>query len=176
MNALYYIVETLVSLVFFVFLLRLVLQLARADFRNPIAQAIVKLTNPVIVPLRRILPPAGKVDTASVIAVVLVALAEIGLLYALRGLGTPDAFTWLRIAALRMLSKVLWLYFYAIVLYALLSLIAPGQHTPISSLLTSICEPILRPFRRLVPPIGGIDLSPLWACIALQALLILIRG
>lgn len=176
MNALYYIIETLISLVFFVFLLRLVLQLARADFRNPIAQAIVKLTNPVIVPLRRILPPAGKVDTASVIAVVLVALAEIGLLYALRGLGTPDAFVWLRIAALRMLTKVLWLYFYAIVLYALLSLLAPGQHSPVSSLLTSICEPVLRPFRRLIPPIGGIDLAPLWACIALQALLILIRG
>jgi len=176
LNALYYIVETLISLVFFVFLLRLVLQLARADFRNPIAQAIVKLTNPVIVPLRRILPPARKIDTASVVAVVLVALAEIGLLYALRGMGTPDALTWLRIAALRMLTKVLWLYFYAIVLYALLSLLAPGQHTPVSSLLASICEPVLRPFRRLVPPIGGIDLSPLWACIALQALLILIRG
>jgi YggT family protein len=176
LNALYYIVETLISLVFIVFLLRLILQLARADFRNPIAQAIVALTNPVIVPLRRILPPTGKVDTASVVAVVLVALAEIGLLYALRGFGTPDAFTWLRIAALRILTKVLWVYFYAIVLYALLSLIAPGQHTPISSLLASICEPILRPFRRLVPPIGGIDLSPLWACIALQALLILLRG
>jgi len=176
LNALYYIVETLISLVFIVFLLRLVLQLARADFRNPIAQAIVSLTNPLIVPLRRILPPTGKVDTASVVAVVLIAIAEIGLLYALRGMGTPDAFTWLRIAALRMLTKVLWVYFYAIVLYALLSLIAPGQHTPISSLLASICEPILRPFRRLVPPIGGIDLSPLWACIALQALLILIRG
>lgn len=176
MNALYYIVDTLISLVFYMFLLRLLMQLVRADFRNPLAQAIVRLTNPLVLPLRRILPPAGKIDTASIVAVVLVALAHAGLIYALRGFRTPDAFTLLRIAALTLVTKTLWLYFYAILLYALISLISPGQYSPVSALLTSLCEPLLRPFRRIVPPIGGIDLSPLWACIALQALLILLRG
>ena len=69
MNALIYVIETLLSLVFFLFLLRLLMQLVRADFRNPIAQAVVRLTNPLVLPLRRVLPPAGKVDTASVVAV-----------------------------------------------------------------------------------------------------------
>lgn len=176
MSALYYIVETLLSIVFFVFLLRLLLQLVRADFRNPVAQAIVRLTNPVILPLRRILPPAGKFDTASIVAVVLVALIEVAILFALRDFGLPGAFAWLRLAALAIVTKLLWLYFYAIVLYALISLIAPGQHSPVQALLTSLCEPVLRPFRRLIPSIAGLDLSPLWACIALQALLILLRG
>lgn len=176
MNALYYIVETLISLVFYVFLLRLLLQLVRADFRNPVVQAIVRLTNPLVMPLRRILPPAGKYDTASIVAVVLIALAQVAVMYALRGLGLPDTLGWLRAAALGLVGKTLWLYFYAIILYALISLIAPGQYSPVSALLDSLCEPVLRPFRRLVPPIGGIDLSPLWACIALQALLILLHG
>jgi len=175
-SALIYIVETLLSLVFFVFLLRLLLQLVRADFRNPLAQAFVRLSNPLILPLRRLLPPAGKVDSASVVAVVLIALAEVGIVYALRIGGLPPLLTWLRLAALGVLTKVLWVYFYAIVLYALLSLIAPGQHSPVSALLASLCEPVLRPFRRLIPSVAGLDLSPLWACIALQALLILLRG
>ncbi len=175
MSALFYVVETLLSLVFFVFLLRLLLQLVRADFRNPIAEAVVRLTNPLVLPLRRILPPAGKFDTASIVAVLLIALAEVGILYALRIGELPPALTWLRLTAVGLLTKLLWVYFYAIVLYALISLIAPGQYSPVSALLTSLCEPVLRPFRRL-PSVAGLDLSPLWACIALQALLILLRG
>ncbi len=176
MNALIYVIETLLSLVFFVFLLRLLVQLVRADFRSPIAQAIVRLTNPLVLPLRRVLPPAGKYDTASIIAVLLVAFAEVGVMYALRTGELPGALVWLRLVAIGAVTKILWVYFYAIVLYALISLIAPGQHSPVSILLTSLCEPVLKPFRRLIPVIGGIALSPLWACIALQALLILLRG
>ena len=63
-----------------------------------------------------------------------------------------------------------------ILLYALISLISPGQYSPVSALLDSLCEPVLRPFRRLIPAVAGLDLSPLWALIALQALLILLRG
>ena len=62
-------------------------------------------------------------------------------------------------------------YFYAIILYALLSFVAPGNYSPMNALLTSLCEPVLRPFRRIIPPIGGLDLSPLWACILFGALL-----
>lgn len=176
MSALFYIVETLLSLVFYVFLLRLLLQIVRADFRNPLAQAIVRLTNPLILPLRRVLPPAGKLDTASIVAVVVIAFAEVGILYALRAGELPPALTWLRLAVLGILTKSLWAYFYAILLYALISLISPGQYSPVSALLDSLCEPILRPLRRLIPSVAGLDLSPLWALIALQALLILLRG
>jgi YggT family protein len=175
MDAIVFIIETLLSLALIAALVRLVLQWARADFRNPIAQAIVRLTNPVILPLRRVLPPVGKVDTASVVAVLLVAAVEVAAVFALRGLGVPPAHVWLRAVALEILRSALWTYFYAIFLYALLSLIAPTGYSPLQSLLASICEPVLRPFRRLIPAIAGIDLSPLWAGIALQALLILLR-
>ena len=66
-------------------------------------------------------------------------------------------------------------YFYAILLYALLSLIAPGGYSPMQSVLATVCEPVLRPFRRLIPSVAGLDLSPLWACIAIQAVLILLH-
>jgi YggT family protein len=175
MSALIFIVETLMTLALFVVLLRLLLQWARADFRNPIAQAVVRATNPLILPMRRVLPPIGKVDTASVVAVLLVAFLEIALLFALRGLFVAEPLLWLRAIALEIARTALWTYFYAIFLYALLSLIAPGGYSPLQSLLVSLCEPVLRPVRRLIPPIAGIDLSPLWAGIAIQAVLILLR-
>jgi YggT family protein len=174
MSALLFIVNTLMSLALTVVLVRLLLQLARADFRNQVAQAVVKLTNPLILPLRRILPPMGKVDTASVIAVVLIAVLKVAIVSGLSGLELPGAVVWLRAVAFEIVRSTLWTYFYAIFLYALLSMIAPGGYSPLQSLLASLCEPVLRPFRRLIPPISGIDLSPLWAGIAIQALLILL--
>jgi YggT family protein len=174
MTALIFIVDTLLSLALFVVLARLLLQWARADFRNPIAQAIVRLTNPLILPLRRVLPPIGKVDTASVVAVILVAIIKRGILFALTGYGTPGLEVWLQAIAVELVQALLRTYFYAILLYALLSLIAPAGYSPLQSVLASIYEPVLRPFRRLIPPIAGIDLSPLWAVIAIQAILLLL--
>lgn len=175
MSALIFIIDTLMSLALIVVLLRLLLQLVRADFRNSVAQGIVRVTNPLILPMRRVLPPMGKVDTASVVAVLLIAIIKVALVFGLRGLGLPAADLWLRVVALEIARTTLWTYFYAIFLYALLSLIAPGGYSPLQSLLTSLCEPVLRPFRRLIPAISGIDLSPLWAGITIQALLILLR-
>jgi YggT family protein len=174
MSALIYIIQSLLTLALFVVLLRLFLQWARADFRNPICQAIVRVTNPLIVPLRRILPPIGKVDTASVVAVILVAIVEVVIITSLAGVPLDPLFV-LRAAAFEIGSTSLWLYFYAIFLYALLSMVAPGGYTPLHSLLTALCEPVLRPLRRYIPPLGGIDLSPLWAGILIQAILILLR-
>ena len=174
MTALIFIIDTLLSLALFVVLARLLLQWARADFRNPIAQAIVRLTNPLILPLRRILPPIGKVDTASVVAVVLVAIIKRGILFALTAYSPPGLEMWVQGVAVELVQALLRTYFYAILLYALLSLIAPGGYSPLQSVLASVCEPILRPFRRLIPPIAGIDLSPLWAVIAIQAILLLL--
>lgn len=175
MNALIFLVETLLSLVFYVVLLRLLLQWARADFRNPLASAVVRLTNWLILPLRRVLPSIGRIDTATVVAVVAIAFVEVGALYYLRGYSTPTAVEWARLAALEIVRTTLWTYFYAIFAYALLSLVAPGVYSPVQSLLTSLCEPILRPIRRTIPSVGGLDLSPLWAGIAIQALIILLR-
>ena len=174
MSALIFIIETLLSLALFVVLARLLLQLARADFRNPICQAVVRLTNPLILPLRRVLPPVGKVDTASVVAVILIAIVEVAIIFAIRGITYVSPIYWLQSAALEIAHTLLWTYFYAIILYALLSMVAPGGYSPLQSVLATVCEPVLRPFRRVIPPIAGIDLSPLWACILIQAILILI--
>jgi YggT family protein len=133
------------------------------------------LTNPLILPLRRILPPMGKVDTASVVAVVIVAFVEVAIIFALRGITFPGPLIWLRMVALEIARTLLWTYFYAIFLYALLSLIAPGGYSPMQSVLATLCEPVLRPFRRLIPAVAGLDLSPLWAGIAIQAILILLH-
>lgn len=176
MSALIFIIETLLSLALFVVLARLLLQLSHADFRNPLCQAVLRLTNPLIRPLRRVLPPIRKVDTASVLAVILVAAVEVAVTFALRGIGWVSPSVWLHAVALDILSTLLQTYFYAIILYALLSFVAPGGYSPLQSVLTSLCEPVLRPFRRLIPVIAGIDLSPLWACILIEALLILLHA
>lgn len=175
MSALIYIIETLLELALFVVLARLLLQLARADFRNPLCQAVVRLTNPLIMPLRRVLPPLGKVDTASVVAVILLAVLQVAAKFAFEGILRAGPWFWVHAVALDIVRMGLWTYFYAIVLYALLSLVAPGGYSPLQSLLATLCEPVLRPFRRLIPAIAGIDLSPLWVCILIQALLILLR-
>ena len=173
MSALIFIVQTLLSLTVFIFLLRLLLQWSRADFRNQVAQAVVRITNPVILPLRRVLPPVGKLDTASAVAVLAVALIEEAILFWLQGI--PFAYVgggfFARSVLFRIIDITLTTYLYAIFIYALLSMVAPGGYSPMQSVLASLCEPVLRPFRRIIPPIGGIDLSPLWASIILIALL-----
>lgn len=175
MAALIYIIETLLTLCLVAVLLRLLMQWSRADFRNPLARSIVHLTNPVIVPLRRLLPAIGRLDTASCVALIVAALLQVSVSWLLSGLGPPPGLLWLRLAVIEILRITLWTYFFAIVLYAMLSLIAPGTYSPAQGLLVSLCEPVLRPFRRLIPPLGSLDLSPLWAGIAIQALLILLR-
>jgi YggT family protein len=175
MAALIYIIETLLTLCLVAVLLRLLLQWSRADFRNPLARSIVHLTNPVIVPLRRLLPSIGRLDTASCVALIVAALLQVSVSWLLSGLGPPPGLLWLRLAVVEILRITLWTYFFAIVMYAMLSLVAPGTYSPAQGLLISLCEPVLRPFRRLIPSFGSLDLSPLWAGIAIQALLILLR-
>jgi YggT family protein len=171
MNAIFFIVDSLLSLALFVVLSRLLLQWTRADFRNPLCQAVVRITNPLILPLRRVLPPVGKLDTASVVAVLLVAIVAVGLKDLLLGAGLPPLLLWIRPVLTEIARTLLWTYFYAIVLYTILTLIAPGTpHSPLQSVLTSLCEPVLRPFRK-IPSVAGVDLSPLWATLVILAIL-----
>jgi YggT family protein len=170
LGALFFIVRTLLSMLLFVFMLRVLLQWARADFRNPLAQAVVKITNPLVMPLRRVLPPIGKIDTSSIVAVLIVAALGELILSLFTGY-VPNPLLWTKLVVLKILWTTLNAYFWAIVIYAVLSMIAPGGYSPMQSLLGALCEPVLRPFRRIIPPIAGLDFSPLWACIAIQALL-----
>src|SRR5258707_3119998 len=96
MSAIIFIVETLLSLALFVVLARLLLQWTRDDFRNPVCQAGVRITKPLILPLRRVLPPMGNVDTASVVAVLLIATVDVACIFALHGLCFPPPLLWVR--------------------------------------------------------------------------------
>jgi YggT family protein len=173
-SALYFIVEMLVSLYQIVLLLRLLMQLVRADFRNPVGRAIVKLTDGIILPLRRMLPPVRRIDTASVAAIVLVSIAKICLLQLISISLVPGAAV-IAILVLRdIVDLVLRTFLYSLILHAILSFVAQGNYSPAQSLLASICNPVLKPFRKYIPSVAGLDLSPLWACIAIQALRIII--
>jgi len=171
-----FIIETLLALALFVVMARLLLQWTRADFRNPLCQAVVRITNPLVLPLRRVLPPIGKIDTASVVAVLLVATVDVACIFALHSTAIPPPLVWIHMVLIEVARTLLWTYLYAIFLYALLSLIAPGGYSPLQSLLATLCEPVLRPIRRLIPAVAGLDLSPMWAIIAIYAILILIRA
>lgn len=171
MNALVYLVDALLSLYLYVLILRFVMQLVRADFRNQIAHAVLVVTNPVIMPLRRILPPMGKVDTASVVAIIVFAALYIGAIRLLSGDGMLDPFSWIQHTLLFLLRAFIMFYTVALVLYALLSWVVPPGYSPPMALLGSICEPILAPIRRVIPPLGGLDLSVLWALLLLGVLL-----
>jgi YggT family protein len=163
--------RTLLGLYQAVLLVRLLMQLTRADFRNPIARAIVQVTDPVILPLRKILPPMGKIDTASVVAIVAVSLVKVSLSFLLLGGGLVPAAFIARGVLVDAARLVLNTYFFSIILNAILSLVAQGTYSPAQSLLGNICEPVLRPVRRLIPSPQGIDLSPLWVSLAIGVLL-----
>lgn len=176
MDALIFIVRTLLQvLLVTVFLLRVLLPLVRADSRNQLSQAVIRFTNPLVLPLRRILPPVGKVDTASIVALLIVQIAATATLWLLGAY--PWVFTapqFLQVVVLNLLITVLQFYTFALFLFVLLSWVAPGTYSPAAALLSSLCEPLLRPIRRIVPAFGGMDLSALFLIIALQALVILI--
>jgi len=174
MAALLFILDALLTLVVIAFLLRLLMPIVRADFRNPIGQAVLQFTNPLVMPLRRLLPPAGRVDVASVIALCAVQLAKTAALWLVAGAGLA-LLPLLTVALRDLASTVLQFYFVAILIYALLSWVAPGSYSPGAQLLYRLCEPLLAPLRRVIPPVGGLDLSALFVLIGLQALQILLR-
>jgi YggT family protein len=176
MEAIRYIVDTLLWLVTLAFLLRLLFQFVRANFRDPMADAIVRATNWLILPLRKVLPPIGKLDTATVVAVVVVASARTAVLLWLDGTGFGDPLVFLRITLVGLVDLTLRIYLFALLLYWLTSFVSPGGYAPGVRLLAQLCEPILKPVRRIIPPIGQIDFSVLWVSIAIGALLILLRG
>jgi YggT family protein len=175
MEAIRYIVDTLLWLLTLAFLLRLLFQLVRADFRDPMADAIVRVTNWLILPLRRLLPPIGKVDTATVAAVIAVASVRTAALLGLDGKGVGDLLVFLRVTVIGLIDLTLRIYLFALLLYWLTSFVAPGGYAPGVRLLGQLCEPILKRVRRVIPPIGQIDFSVLWVSIGIGALLILLR-
>jgi YggT family protein len=170
-DALVYLVDSLLTIYLYILVLRFVMQLTRADFRNQIAVFVTTVTNPLIVPLRRILPPIGKIDTASVLAIVVLAAANIAIVALIAGAALPQPAAFAVILIYTLLRTFLLFFLGAIIIYAILSFVVPGGYSPPMALLGTVCEPLLAPFRRIIPPIANIDLSPLWASLLLGVLL-----
>ena len=174
-NAIVFIVNTLAQLYLFVLLLRLWLPWLGADFRNPIAQAILKLTSPVIVPVRRMVPPVGRLDTATVLVAFIIQYVTI--LFLLLILGTSSDFLSIAVTAtVNLVLLSLRLFIFAIIIRVILSWVSPGGYNPALALIYSMTDRILQPIRRIIPPLGGLDLSPLFAIILLTAVTIIVVG
>lgn len=170
-EAFVYIVQTLGSLYLLIVLLRFILQLVRADFYNPLSQFIVKATQPLLMPFRRIIPGFGGVDLAAlVLALVLqIVLMCVILLVLNAPLGQllPSVLVWSVIAITSLFLKV---FFFALIVSVILSWVAPASHNPGAMLVQQITEPFLAPFRRFLPNLGGLDLSPIFAFLTLNLL------
>lgn len=173
-DAVLFMLRTLVDLYILTFALRLILQWARVDPRNPFCQFVLRLTNPLVLPLRRLLPAAGPVDSATVVALLGLQLALTWTLVQLACLADPGMLQLLALAVLRVLQLLLRIFFFAILIHVVLSWLSPGGYSPAAALVDAIASPLLAPFRRFIPPVGGIDLSPLFALILLQALTLLL--
>jgi YggT family protein len=168
-EALIYIVQTLGSLYLLIVLLRFILQLVRADFYNPLSQLTVKATQPLLKPLRRIIPGFGGLDLASLTLAILVQLVLMVVVVLIAG-ANPLAvglqlLVWAIIAVTSLFLKI---FFFAMIISVILSWVAPGSYNPGAQLVNQICEPLLAPFRKLIPNLGGLDISPIFAFIALN--------
>lgn len=172
-SALSYLVTTLIDLYITAVMLRLLLQWVRADFYNPVCQFLVKITNPLLIPLRRVVPAIGRLDTASV--VLMLALEMLGVWLLTLIVPTPGGWDWILLFGLRkLLMTLLWTYFFLIIVSVILSWIGRQARHPVIPLVYSLTEPVLRPMRRVIPPIAGFDLSPLFALIAIRFLVLLL--
>jgi YggT family protein len=175
MNSLVFVVKTLTDLYLLAFLLRFIMQWVRADYRNPLAQLIFKVTNPLVVPARRIVPSAGSVDLPTLIVLFLLECAATWLLFAVVRIPDVPIGTLLFSSVLRLIGLTIWFYTVAIFVWVILSWFGDRSYNPMAAMLGDLVEPVLRPVRRLLPPVAGFDLSPVLVLILLQAVLIALR-
>jgi YggT family protein len=173
--ALFFVIKTLLDLYLIAYILRFLLQWARADFHNPLSQFILRITDPIVRPLRRIIPGWRGVDLSPLVALLALQVIVTSILFFMATGAVTGPGMLLYYAVLRIVVGIIRLYFFAILVHVILSWVSPGHWNPLVSVLHSLTGPVLRPVRRVIPPIGGLDLSPLFVLIGLQALLILIR-
>ncbi len=171
--ALRFLIDTTIDLYAYIVLASFILQLVRADFHNPISQFVFKATNPVLMPLRKLIPSFKTVDvTALLLLLALQTLKQI-LLVMVSGYSTSIA-ALLIFSLISCFALIIDFLIFAIFVQVILSWITPGQYNPITLLLTQITEPILGPIRRFLPSLGGLDLSPMIALIMLSFFKILL--
>lgn len=172
-NAGVFLVQTLFGLYMGAVMLRFLLAVVRADFYNPVSQFLVKVTNPLLRPLRRVIPSLGGVDVASLVLLLVLQVLELVVV----GLITGFSFQipgLLVLSVAELLALLFQIYFFTILIQIVLSWVSPGGYNPAVALLYSLNEPVLGRARRILPPIHGFDLSPIVVLVGLQLLNILL--
>lgn len=172
-SALIYIIQALGGFYVFLVLMRFVLQLVGASFYNPITQFVVKATAPILSPLAKVLPTVGRVNFVPLIVAVLLktllilVILSIGAGIEVAGQFWGKAILWSVILLLGSLIKV---FYFALIISVILSWVAPMSNHPAAELINQLVEPMLAPVRRLLPSLGGLDISPIFALIGLNLL------
>lgn len=172
-NALVFLISTAFSLYILAVMLRFLFQLVRADFHNPFSQFLLSITTPVLRPLRNIIPGVKGIDWPALVLLLLLAISELIIIGVLQGSVLPPG-NLLIVAVASLLQTAIYIFMFALIISAILSWVAPGTYNYLTSLLTSLTEPLLTPIRRRLPPAGGLDFSLLIALILLQLLLMLV--
>jgi len=168
-----FLIQTLFGLYVLLVMLRFLLQWFRADFYNPVSQFIVKLTAPPLRPLRKLIPGFAGIDLAALVLAWLLKTLELALTLMLMGAGGSllGAFLW---SIPELVDLLLNIFLFSILIQVVLSWVNPGAYNPAANLLYSITEPLLRPARNLLPPMSGLDLSPMLVMIGLVLLKMLL--
>ena len=164
-----FVIQTLGSLYLLIVLLRFILQLVRANFYNPLCQFIVKATQPLLKPLRRVIPSLFGLDMSSLVLAIIVQMVIFAVVLTLSYMSF-NVFGLLLWAIIGVTALFLKVFFFAMIISVILSWVAPGSYNPGAQLVNQICEPLLAPFRKLLPNLGGLDISPIFAFIALNLL------
>ncbi len=172
-NPLAFLIDTLSSLYIMAVMLRFLLQWARADFYNPLSQFLVRITQPLLHPFRRVIPGWGGIDLSALVLMIVLQAIALALLMMIAGVSPRVEYLLLRTPA-ELISLLLNLYLVAIIVRAVLTWMKPHDYNPAMTVLLSLTEPVMRPFRAVIPPVGGVDLSPLAAIIAIQVIKMLV--
>lgn len=163
-----FVADTLFSFYIVIVLLRFLGQWVGTDFHNPLFQFTIRLTHPLLRPLRRVIPPVGRVDTAAVVLMLVLQTIDIALLAFLQTGEVPDGRALMLGSLARWLELVLNAWIFMILVQAAMSWFSMGYYHPAAAFLRDLVEPLLRPARRLLPPLSGVDLSPLLVLLVLQ--------
>lgn len=171
-----YLVQTVLGIYLLIMLMRFILQLSLADFYNPICQFLVRATNPIVVPMRRLIPARGRLDFASLVLAVIIQLLGIVAVLWLNSVGLPPLSLLLAWSAVGVVGLLVKIYFFALLGMIILSWVAPGTSNPAAYLMFQITEPVMAPFRRMLPSMGGMDFSPILVFIIINIVQISLRN
>lgn len=169
-NAATFVVETVFGIYVLIVMLRFMLQLVHADFYNPLSQMLVTATQPPLKYLRRVIPGIGGIDLSSAVLALIVQFAQLLLVMLILG-RNASLLGLLMLSVVRLLELAIYVLMFSVIILVVLSWIQPSTYNPIVGVLNSLSAPVMRPARRLIPPMGGLDLSAIVVLLALGVLL-----